>query len=351
MDLRFLSPLFLIGLAAAAVPIAMHLFRRQAEPVVPFGTVRFLRRAPVEQARRRRLREWLLLALRTLALVLLALSFARPVPRGHACRAGRPGHGHRGGHVLQRVGAATGRAMHARWPAVRSTRRRADQRRRAARLRRARRGHSSRQRWTAASCARHSTVVTTGVRSTRVWSRGSDRRGRGDGGPGRTPRGRLGPPAERLDRGERHGGARRGSRWRPWMLARPPGTWRSCRSSGTQAGMVAIVRNARPRIGRDARHAGGGRTRPGRRARDDSRRERPLEVPFVLALPAAGAVRAEVTDSEGYAADNVRFAVLDARPRPRIVAHREPGTSAATVSTSSGRLPPPRGPMACASTG
>ena len=46
--------------------------------MVPFGTVRFLRRAPVEHARRRRLREWLLLALRTLALVLLALSFARP---------------------------------------------------------------------------------------------------------------------------------------------------------------------------------------------------------------------------------------------------------------------------------
>jgi hypothetical protein len=78
VDLRFLSPLFLIGLAAAAVPIAIHLFRRQAEPVLPFGTVRFLRRVPIEHARRRRLREWLLLALRTLALVLFALSFARP---------------------------------------------------------------------------------------------------------------------------------------------------------------------------------------------------------------------------------------------------------------------------------
>jgi hypothetical protein len=78
VDLRFLSPLFLIGLAAAAVPIVIHLFRRQADPIVPFAPVRFLRRAPVEQARRRRLREWLLLALRTLALVLLAVSFARP---------------------------------------------------------------------------------------------------------------------------------------------------------------------------------------------------------------------------------------------------------------------------------
>jgi hypothetical protein len=78
VGLGFLSPLFLIGLAAAAVPILIHLFRRQPDPVLPFSAVRFLHRAPAEQARRRRLREWLLLALRTAALVLLALSFARP---------------------------------------------------------------------------------------------------------------------------------------------------------------------------------------------------------------------------------------------------------------------------------
>ena len=52
-----------------------------------------------------------------------------------------------------------------------------------------------------------------------------------------------------------------------------------------------------------------------------------MDVPFVLPLPAEGAVRAEVTDSDGYAADNVRFAVLDALPRPRIVAIASPGTS------------------------
>ena len=78
MGLGFLSPLFLAGLAAAAIPILLHLFRRQADPVVPFGAVRLLRRTPVEQAQRKRLREWILLALRTAALVLLALSFARP---------------------------------------------------------------------------------------------------------------------------------------------------------------------------------------------------------------------------------------------------------------------------------
>ena len=40
--------------------------------------MRFLRRAPVEQSRRRRLREMLLLALRVAALLLLAFAFARP---------------------------------------------------------------------------------------------------------------------------------------------------------------------------------------------------------------------------------------------------------------------------------
>jgi hypothetical protein len=76
--LSFLSPLFLVGIAAAAIPIALHLFYRRAEPVVEFAAMRYLRRAPVEHAARRRLREWILLALRVSALVLLACAFARP---------------------------------------------------------------------------------------------------------------------------------------------------------------------------------------------------------------------------------------------------------------------------------
>ena len=45
---------------------------------MPFSDIRFLQRAPLLQARRRRIREWLLLALRIAALLLLALAFARP---------------------------------------------------------------------------------------------------------------------------------------------------------------------------------------------------------------------------------------------------------------------------------
>jgi len=76
--MAFLSPLFLLGAAAATVPIVLHFLKRQAEQRVRFAAVTFLKTAPVEQTSRRRLREWLLLALRVAALVLLALAFARP---------------------------------------------------------------------------------------------------------------------------------------------------------------------------------------------------------------------------------------------------------------------------------
>jgi len=86
--LSFLSPLFLVGVAAAAIPIAIHLFYRRTEPVIEFAAMRYLRQAPVEESRRRRLRELLLLALRVTALVLLALAFARPYLAGAAGASG-----------------------------------------------------------------------------------------------------------------------------------------------------------------------------------------------------------------------------------------------------------------------
>lgn len=76
--LSFLAPLFLAGALAVAIPIALHLFHRRAEPVVDFAAMRYLRQVPVEQARRRRVREVVLLALRVAALALMAFAFARP---------------------------------------------------------------------------------------------------------------------------------------------------------------------------------------------------------------------------------------------------------------------------------
>ncbi len=76
--LSFLSPLFLIGAAAAAIPIVLHLLKREPEVRVRFPTVALLKNAPVEHTEKRRIREWLLLALRVATLVLLAVAFARP---------------------------------------------------------------------------------------------------------------------------------------------------------------------------------------------------------------------------------------------------------------------------------
>jgi Aerotolerance regulator N-terminal/von Willebrand factor type A domain len=88
--LSFLSPLFLAGAAAAAIPIVLHLLKREPEPRVKFAAVTLLKRAPVELAEKRRLREWLLLALRVATLVLLAVAFARPFFATGAA-VGRPG--------------------------------------------------------------------------------------------------------------------------------------------------------------------------------------------------------------------------------------------------------------------
>jgi hypothetical protein len=84
----FLSPLFLIGAAAAAIPIVLHLFHRRVEPLVDFAAMRYLRVAPVEESKRRRLRELVLLALRVTALVLLACAFAQPYFTGEIAAAG-----------------------------------------------------------------------------------------------------------------------------------------------------------------------------------------------------------------------------------------------------------------------
>jgi hypothetical protein len=78
---------FLAAAAAVAVPILLHLLLRPRARRVDIGTVRFLSLALRESTRRRKLRRWLLLALRCAAVLLLALLFARP----YLSRAGAAG--------------------------------------------------------------------------------------------------------------------------------------------------------------------------------------------------------------------------------------------------------------------
>ena len=76
--MSFLYPAFLAGALAIALPIVLHLLRRDVAPEVPFTAVHLLRKSPVERSKRRRLRDLLLLAARVTALLLLAAAFARP---------------------------------------------------------------------------------------------------------------------------------------------------------------------------------------------------------------------------------------------------------------------------------
>jgi hypothetical protein len=69
---------FLAATAAVAVPVLIHLLLRPRARRVDIGSVRFLKLALKESTRRRKVRRWLLLALRALAVLLLALLFARP---------------------------------------------------------------------------------------------------------------------------------------------------------------------------------------------------------------------------------------------------------------------------------
>ena len=82
-----LAPLFLLGLAAVAVPVLIHLRLRHRSRVVRFPSLMFISRAPYRSVRRRRLRDLLLLLMRCLAVALLALAFARPLWQGDAAAA------------------------------------------------------------------------------------------------------------------------------------------------------------------------------------------------------------------------------------------------------------------------
>src|SRR5579872_4998037 len=65
--MSFLGLTFLLALPLAAVPVLLHLFDRRRRVVIEWGAMQFLVQAARRRTSARRLREWLLLLLRTLA--------------------------------------------------------------------------------------------------------------------------------------------------------------------------------------------------------------------------------------------------------------------------------------------
>ncbi len=80
----FLNPFILFGLIAAGLPVLIHLLTRAKSRLVPFSSLKFLKELEEKQIRRLKLRQILLLILRTLAILFLILAFARPVLRSSA---------------------------------------------------------------------------------------------------------------------------------------------------------------------------------------------------------------------------------------------------------------------------
>src|SRR4030095_10378782 len=76
--MNFLNPLFLFGSALLAVPVLIHLVRRERSEVVPFSSLMFLLKIPKRMIRQQMLKNLLLMALRLLLIALLVGTFARP---------------------------------------------------------------------------------------------------------------------------------------------------------------------------------------------------------------------------------------------------------------------------------
>jgi hypothetical protein len=77
--MSFLQPLALFGLIGAAIPPLLHLMGRKVPPIVSFPPIRYLSETERKHSRRLKLRNLLLLILRTVVIALIALAAARPV--------------------------------------------------------------------------------------------------------------------------------------------------------------------------------------------------------------------------------------------------------------------------------
>jgi hypothetical protein len=76
--MNFLFPTFLIGLAAIAIPIIIHLFNFRKYKKVYFTNVQFLKELKQASDSKSKLKEWLILAMRILAISCLVFAFAQP---------------------------------------------------------------------------------------------------------------------------------------------------------------------------------------------------------------------------------------------------------------------------------
>ncbi|UCG52617.1 MAG: BatA domain-containing protein [Candidatus Latescibacterota bacterium] len=81
--LGFLNSLFLFALGAMVLPIAIHILNRRRLRKIRFSSLEFIYELNKRRMSKINLRRWIILALRTLAVVLIVFAFARPtIQRG-----------------------------------------------------------------------------------------------------------------------------------------------------------------------------------------------------------------------------------------------------------------------------
>ena len=80
--MSFLNPLVLLALATIAIPLLLHLFNLRRPQRVDFSSLAFVKELQKSAVQRVRIKQWLLLALRMLAIACLVLAFAQPTLTG-----------------------------------------------------------------------------------------------------------------------------------------------------------------------------------------------------------------------------------------------------------------------------
>jgi len=80
--MTFLNPFVLFGLAAAGIPIILHLLNIRKLRTIEFSTLTFLKELQKSKMRKVKIRQWLLLLLRTLIVIFVVIAFSRPALKG-----------------------------------------------------------------------------------------------------------------------------------------------------------------------------------------------------------------------------------------------------------------------------
>jgi len=82
--LGFLNGLFLFALGAIVLPVVIHILNRRRLRKIRFSSLEFINELNKRRMSKVNLRRWIVLLLRTLAVVFLVLAFARPTVRSNA---------------------------------------------------------------------------------------------------------------------------------------------------------------------------------------------------------------------------------------------------------------------------